>query len=55
MKEYKIEVNGVEHTFQLSDEDAKRLGVKGVDAKGVDAKGAPAPANKSRTAKNKKA
>lgn len=46
MKEYTIEINGVEHTFQLSAEDAKRLGA-------TEVKQADAPANKSRTASNK--
>lgn len=48
LKEY--EVNG--STFQLSDEDAKRLGAKPVTAK-AEAKEAKAPANKARTASNK--
>ena len=43
MKEYTVDVNGVEHTFQYSDEDAKRLGLKSADAKAADA-----PANKAR-------
>ena len=46
MKEYVIDVGGLEHTVLLSDEDAKRLGA-------TEAKAAPAPANKSRAAKNK--
>lgn len=44
MKEYTVEVNGVEHTFQLSDEDAERLGAK--DA-------SKSASNKSRSASNK--
>lgn len=28
MKVYEVPINGVTHTLQLSDEDAKRLGVK---------------------------
>lgn len=47
MKEYKVDINGIEHTFQLDDEDAKRLGVK------TETKAADAPANKARAAKNK--
>ena len=43
MKEYKVDVNGIEHTFLLDDEDAKRLGLKSADAKAADA-----PANKAR-------
>lgn len=48
MREYTVEVNGIEHTFQLDDADAKRLGVS--EAK---SKAAPAPANKARSASNK--
>lgn len=44
MKEYTVEINGVEHTLQLSAEDAERLGVK--DA-------SKSTSNKSRTASNK--
>jgi hypothetical protein len=49
MKEYKVVIDGQEHSFLYSDEDAKRLGLK------VETKAAEKPANKSRTAKNKKA
>lgn len=45
MKEYQVEVNGVTHTFQYSDEDAKRLGLKRTETKAADA-----PANKARKA-----
>lgn len=48
MKEYTVTIGGVDHTMQLSDEDAKRM-----DAKPVSTKAADAPANKSRSAKNK--
>lgn len=48
MNEYTVTIGGVDHTMQLSDEDAKRL-----DAKPVSTKAADAPANKSRTAPKK--
>lgn len=47
MKTYEVEVNGIKHTVQLTDEDAKARGLT------VSTKEAGAPANKSRTAKNK--
>lgn len=47
MKEYTVVIGGIEHTLQLNDADAKRLGA-------VETKVAPGPANKSRTASNKK-
>lgn len=40
MKEYTVVINGVEHTMQLSAEDAQRLGAT--------EKSADAPANKAR-------
>jgi hypothetical protein len=46
LKDYEVEVNGVKTTLRLSGADAK--------ARGLEAKKAPAPANKSRTASNKK-
>jgi hypothetical protein len=46
VKEYTVDIGGIEHTLQLSDQDAKRLGV-------AEAKRAERPANKSRTAENK--
>lgn len=49
MKEYSVVIDGIEHTMQLSDEDAKRMG-----AKAVGTKAAAAPANKSRSAETKK-
>lgn len=49
MKEYEVQINGMTHTVQLSDEDAEQYGK---DAKPV-TKQAKAPANKSRTADNK--
>lgn len=45
MQEYEVEIAGVIHTLQLSDEDAKRL-----DAKPAKAASAQ---NKARTAPNK--
>lgn len=47
MKTYEVEINGVKHTFRMTAEDAKRY----PNAKEV--KAAEAPANKSRTTKNK--
>lgn len=32
MKEYTVEIAGIEHTMLLSDDDAKRLGAKVIDA-----------------------
>lgn len=46
MQEYVIEINGIEHTVQLSDEDAKARGLK---ADRSAEKAAPAPKNKART------
>jgi len=46
MKEYTVVIGGVEHTMLLDAEDAKRMGA-------TEVKEASAPANKSRTAKNK--
>lgn len=43
MKEYTVEVAGIEHTVQLSDEDAKARGLKAVEQKS-----ASAPKNKAR-------
>ena len=45
LNDYEVEVNGVKTTLRLSDADAK--------ARGLEAKKAAAPANKSRTTKNK--
>lgn len=48
VKEYTVNINGIDHTMQLSDEDAKRLNAEAVSTKSADA-----PANKSRTAAKK--
>lgn len=48
MKEYTVVIDGQEHTFQYSDEDAKRLGLKSADVKAAEK-----PANKARAAANK--
>lgn len=49
MKTYTLNINGVEHRFQMTPEDAKRHGA-------TEVKEAAAPANKARTAvKNKDA
>lgn len=63
MKEYTINIGGLEHTVQLSDEDAKARGLTGgaktstaepIDEPSAPAeKEAPAPANKARTAPSK--
>ena len=42
MKEYTVNIGGLDHTLLLSEEDAKRL-----DAKPVQTKAAPAPKNKA--------
>lgn len=48
MQEYVIDVNGIEHTVQMSDEDAKARGLKPVQTKE-----AAAPKNKARTTTKK--
>lgn len=66
LKDYTTNVNGMETTLRLSEEDAKARGLKGgtpadtpdpaaaePDA-GTAEKAAPAPANKSRTASTNK-
>lgn len=50
MKEYEVEIGGLAHTVQLSDEDAKARGL----SSRTQAKEADAPANKARTAATKK-
>jgi hypothetical protein len=52
VKTYKVEINGLEHTLRLSDEDAKARGLTAEEPK---AKKSSASSNKSRTAKNKSA
>ena len=47
LKEYTVTIGGVEHTMQLSDEDAKRYGDAATAAKSSTA------SNKSATASNK--
>jgi hypothetical protein len=47
MKEYTVEIGGIEHTMQLSDEDAKRYGDAATPVKSSTA------ANKSSSASNK--
>lgn len=51
MKEYVVEINGVPHTVQLDEADAKARGLTAADEVGT--KAAEKPANKSRTARNK--
>jgi hypothetical protein len=48
VKEYKIDIGGVEHTVLLSDEDAKARGLNAPAEKK-----AAQPANKAQTPKNK--
>lgn len=50
MKKFKVNIRGIEHTMQLTDEDAKRLDA--VEIKKPEAKKA-APANKSAKPANK--
>lgn len=52
LSEYVAEINGVETTLMLTDEDAKARGLSKPAAKSQ--KQAPAPANKARKAPNKK-
>lgn len=47
MQEYVIDVDGIAHTVQLSDEDAKARGLK------PQSKEAAAPKNKARTTNKK--
>lgn len=47
MKVYEVQINGLPHTMQLSEEDAKRLNAKPVVTKQA------APANKARTVAGK--
>ena len=46
MKVYTVSINGIDHTVQLSEQDAKRLGA-------VEVKEAAKPANKQVTPRNK--
>lgn len=55
LKPYKVTVYGHETTLLLSDADAKAQGLLKEPAKKAETKQAAKPANKSRTAKNKKA
>lgn len=50
MKEYTVNIGGLEHTVQLNDEDAERYGET---AKPVSTKSAEKPSNKARSASNK--
>lgn len=47
LKEYTVDIGGVEHTLQLSDEDAKRYGDNATPVKSSTA------SNKSRSASDK--
>lgn len=59
MKEYTASIGGIDHTFQLSDEDAKLRGLDPAkDGKAIKASASPiaksaTPANKAATAENK--
>lgn len=59
LKIYRVNVGGIEHTMQLSEADAKRYGSQATAVAGAAArsgtKSAGAPANKSRTPRNKAA
>jgi anaerobic selenocysteine-containing dehydrogenase len=55
VKVYKIDIAGVEHTVQLSDEDAKARGLTAGDEASVETKKAAEPANKARKAAANKA
>lgn len=46
MKEYTVDIGGIEHTLQLSDEDAKARGLTSKKDAGAENK-ARKPANKS--------
>lgn len=46
MKVYTVSINGIDHTVQLSEQDAKRLGA-------VEVMEAVKPANKQATPRNK--
>lgn len=48
MREYVVMINGLPHTMQLDEADAKRR-----DAQPVETKQAPKPHNKARSAKSK--
>jgi len=50
--EYEVVIGGISHTLLLTKQQAAERGLS--DSDRVSAKQKPAPANKSRTAKNKK-
>lgn len=52
VKRYDVEINGVQTTLQLTDEEAEARGLK--PAAKASSKEAKAPANKSRTASTKR-
>jgi hypothetical protein len=54
MREYEVEINGMPHTLQLDEEGLKQYPNAKL-VKRTEAKAAPAPANKARTAPDKKA
>jgi hypothetical protein len=54
LKEYVVTIGGIEHTVQLSAEDAKRYGDQAVEAKGGTAENkSRKPANKADSASEK--
>ncbi|OKH70812.1 hypothetical protein EB72_24775 [Mycobacterium sp. SWH-M1] len=56
MHEYEVEINGYKTTLQLSDDDAKAMGLtKPVTKAKQPANKAQAPANKARTSASKRA
>ena len=53
MKKYKVNIRGIEHSMQLSDEDAKRLGAVEIKPTSKPAVKKAAPANKGVKPANK--
>jgi hypothetical protein len=53
MREYTVMIDGLPHTMQLSDEDARREGAVPVDTQTAETKQAEPKPNKARTPKNK--
>lgn len=51
LAEYEVDINGITHTLQLNDEDAKRLDAK--PKQGAPANKSRRPANKAATASEK--
>ena len=45
LRNYRVKINGLDHTLQLSESEARRIGVEGEEV--AAAKAAPKPANKA--------